>query len=35
MFKAREVMVFMCGGYTFEEAALINAINSSKAYKPS
>ncbi|CCW60087.1 unnamed protein product [Phytomonas sp. EM1] len=32
-YKPKEVIVFMCGGYTFEEAALVRAINSKTAYK--
>ncbi|SCU71124.1 vacuolar protein sorting-associated protein 45, putative [Trypanosoma equiperdum] len=31
-FKPKEVIVFMCGGYTYSEAAVINAINTGSAY---
>ncbi|KPI88587.1 vacuolar protein sorting-associated protein 45- like protein [Leptomonas seymouri] len=33
-YKPREVMVYMCGGYTFEEAALIHSVNTQTAFKP-
>ncbi|KPA80183.1 vacuolar protein sorting-associated protein 45- like protein [Leptomonas pyrrhocoris] len=33
-YKPKEVMVYMCGGYTFEEAALIHAVNTQTAFKP-
>ncbi|EPY19063.1 vacuolar protein sorting-associated protein 45 [Strigomonas culicis] len=33
-FKPTEVMVFMCGGYTYEEAALVHGINQKTVYKP-
>ncbi|CAG9583752.1 vacuolar protein sorting-associated protein 45-like protein [Leishmania major strain Friedlin] len=32
--KPMEVIVYMCGGYTFEEAALVHGINARTAYKP-
>lgn len=32
--KPMEVTVYMCGGYTFEEAALVHGINARTAYKP-
>ncbi|KAG8346353.1 putative vacuolar protein sorting-associated protein 45-like protein [Trypanosoma vivax] len=31
-FKPKDVTVFMCGGFTYEEAALANAINTGTAY---
>lgn len=33
-YKPKEVMVYMCGGYTFEEAALIHGVNTQTAFKP-
>ncbi|GET93296.1 vacuolar protein sorting-associated protein, putative [Leishmania tarentolae] len=33
-YKPMDVIVYMCGGYTFEEAALVHAINAHTAYKP-
>ncbi|KAG5490099.1 hypothetical protein JKF63_00218 [Porcisia hertigi] len=33
-FKPKETMVYMCGGYTFAEAALVRDINARTAYKP-
>ncbi|CCW66944.1 unnamed protein product [Phytomonas sp. Hart1] len=32
-YKPKEIIVFMCGGYTFEEAALVRAVNEKTAYK--
>ncbi|ORC92941.1 putative vacuolar protein sorting-associated protein [Trypanosoma theileri] len=31
-YKPKEVTTFMCGGFTYEEAALVNAINTGTAY---
>ncbi|CAJ1012709.1 putative Sec1 family [Leishmania naiffi] len=33
-YKPTEAIVYMCGGYTFEEAALVRSINARTAYKP-
>lgn len=35
VFKPQDAMVYMCGGYTYEEAALIRAVNNRAAFKPS
>ncbi|KEG13385.1 putative vacuolar protein sorting-associated protein [Trypanosoma grayi] len=32
VFKPKEVTTFMCGGFTYAEAALVNAINEGTAY---
>lgn len=31
-FRPKEVIVFMCGGFTYEEASLVDAINAGTAY---
>jgi vacuolar protein sorting-associated protein 45 len=33
-YKPKEVIVYMCGGYTFEEAALVHSVNTQTAFKP-
>ncbi|KAG5464792.1 hypothetical protein LSCM4_00233 [Leishmania orientalis] len=33
-YKPMEAIVYMCGGYTFAEAALVHGINARTAYKP-